>query len=286
MKPLSLLSLLLLFLLLPLPSLLAAPTPAPGTPIDQLIEEKGQPASSMTIGSRQILKWPDLKVTAAKGVVLKAEAIDAAEVQRQQQEQAEVAKQAQVQMQERIRRKEALMQQQQRQRQVQPRSSPSKPMDYKELKQLQDSARNGNTRAQIDLANRYLRGNGVGRNEREAYRYFEMAANKGYSTAQYNLGMMYLNGQGVPRNPQLAKDWFSKAADSRHRDACFQLGKMYEEGRYVGRDIEEAYICYTLAAQGRHPEAAKKRSQLSKMLTADQLRNADSRLVKKRFWRY
>jgi TPR repeat protein len=113
-----------------------------------------------------------------------------------------------------------------------------------------------------------------------------LAAKQGYSAAQYNLGIMYLNGKGVPRNPQLAKDYFMKAADSRHRAACYELGMMYEEGRYVGRDLEEAYICYTLAAQGRHKEASQKRAQLSKMLTADQLRNADTRLYKKRFWRY
>lgn len=273
---------LIAFLLLSLSSLLA--TPPPGTQISQLIEEKGQPASTMTIGPRQIIKWPDLKVTAANGVVISAEAIDADQVQRDQMEQAEQAREAQAIMQERIRKRQAQLQQQQRKRATQPASS--KPMDYQELRQLQDSARNGNSRAQIDLANRYLNGNGVGRNEREAFRLFEMAANDGYSSAQYNLGMMYLAGRGVPHNPQLAKDWFFKAADSRHRGACYELGKMYEEGRYMTRDLEEAYICYSLASQGPHPEAARKRAELSKMLTAEQLKNADQRLIRKRFWRY
>ncbi len=275
----------LIFLLIFTASSLLA-TPEPGTHITKLIGEKGEPASSISIGEKQILKWPDLKVTASKGVVLTAEAIDAKAVQQLQEEQAELAKQKQIELQQRIQMKSAQRQLEQHQRSRQPQATASRPLDYKELQQLQNSARNGNTRAQIDLANRYLRGNGVGKNEREAQRYFEMAANKGYSTAQYNLGMMYLSGQGVPRNPQVAKDWFLKAADSRNRSACFQLGKMYEEGRYVGRDIEEAYICYSLAAQGRYKEASKKRAQLAKLLTEDQLRNADRRLYKKRFWRY
>jgi hypothetical protein len=115
-------------------------------PIDQLIGERGQPASTISVGSKQILKWPDLKVTASNGVVLKAEAIDAERVQKEQLAQAELAKTKQVDLQARIQKKAAQRELEKYQRSRNPQPARTKQMDYKELRQMQDSARNGNTR--------------------------------------------------------------------------------------------------------------------------------------------
>jgi hypothetical protein len=255
----------------------------PGTPVDQLIEEKGQPASTMSVGNKTILKWPDLKVTAANGIVQRVEAIDPEAVHRENMQRTELAKQKQKELRERRERFEA---EQARKQRTQPTRTATPRLEFRDLQKMQEAARGGNARTQLDLAMRYLTGNGVPKNDREAYRYFEMAAKGGYATAQYNLGVMHLEGRGVPRNPQLAREWFAKAADQRHREACYQLGIFYEEGRYVGRDIEQAYICYSLAAYGGRPEAAQRRERLAKMLTEDQLQNANRRVHKMRFWRY
>jgi TPR repeat protein len=57
----------------------------------------------------------------------------------------------------------------------------------------------GDPNAQYSLAQLYLKGRGVDRDERQAARWFNLAAEKGHAGAQALLGTMLLNGQGVPK---------------------------------------------------------------------------------------
>ena len=79
----------------------------------------------------------------------------------------------------------------------------------------------GDSNAQYSLAQLYLRGSGVDRDERQAARWFNLAAEKGHSGAQAFLGRMLANGQGVPRERARGLMWLmlAKEAADPKRDA-------------------------------------------------------------------
>lgn len=79
----------------------------------------------------------------------------------------------------------------------------------------------GDAVAQYQLARLYLSGNGVDRDERQAARWFNLAAEKGHHGAQALLGRMLIDGQGVPRERARGLMWLTlakQAADPK-RDA-------------------------------------------------------------------
>jgi TPR repeat protein len=79
-------------------------------------------------------------------------------------------------------------------------------------RELRDLARNGEPRAQYDLALLYDKGQGVPQDDREALKWYTLAAEQGEPRAQYNLGLMYANGQGVQPDLVTAYYWISLAA--------------------------------------------------------------------------
>ena len=61
------------------------------------------------------------------------------------------------------------------------------------------AAEKGEALAQFILGTCYLNGNGVEKDEKEAFQWFLKAAEQGYAQAQYNVGLCYLNGGGVEK---------------------------------------------------------------------------------------
>ena len=53
-----------------------------------------------------------------------------------------------------------------------------------------------------------------GEDDREAVRWYRLAAEQGDADAQLNLGIMYFNGEGVPQDYVQAHKWFNLAAAS------------------------------------------------------------------------
>lgn len=51
---------------------------------------------------------------------------------------------------------------------------------------------------------------GVGRDYREAMKWYRVAAERGDKPSQFQVGLMYLNGEGVPADPAAAHQWFTK----------------------------------------------------------------------------
>jgi TPR repeat protein len=72
----------------------------------------------------------------------------------------------------------------------------------------------GDPNAQYSLAQLYLKGRGVDRDERQAARWFNLAAEKGHAGAQALLGTMLLNGQGVPRERARGLMWLMLAKEA------------------------------------------------------------------------
>lgn len=96
----------------------------------------------------------------------------------------------------------------------------------KKLFFAQRAAKNGNPKAQFDLAMMYATGQGVRKNERMAFNLFHKAARNNNVDAKYYMGLSFLLGKGVRKQPELARYWFKLAAKQGHikaRQYLFQM---------------------------------------------------------------
>jgi len=112
----------------------------------------------------------------------------------------------------------------------------------------------GDLKAQYDIGNMYLKGQGTVRNEQEAYKWFSTAAEKGYSRAQYKLGYLYHRGEKINRNKAKAFKWINKSARQGYKPAMYYLGKLYSLGDGVTADNRKALNWHKKAyAAGYNP---------------------------------
>ena len=110
------------------------------------------------------------------------------------------------------------------------------------------SAYQGNAIAQNNLGNMYRDRRGVELDYKKAFEWFEKAAHQGSAQAQCSLGFMYSNGQGVDRDYKQAFEWYSKAAHQGDLNAQYNLGFMYKHGQGVDRDDKKAFEWFEKAA--------------------------------------
>ena len=92
----------------------------------------------------------------------------------------------------------------------------SAPFADPDFDKTQLAARQGDVAAQLSLAIKYEKGDGVSENYEEAVKWFRKAADQGNAQAQYNLGTMYFAGQGVVQDDSKAISWYLKAANQGH----------------------------------------------------------------------
>ncbi len=81
-----------------------------------------------------------------------------------------------------------------------------------ELKKLRPLAEQGNATAQVNLGTMYAMGFGVPQDDKEAVRWYGLAATQGYAPAQQAVGMLYATGLGAPQDDVLAHLWLNLAA--------------------------------------------------------------------------
>jgi TPR repeat protein len=110
-----------------------------------------------------------------------------------------------------------------------------------------------------------------------AFEWLEAAASNGQPQAQAAVGALYLSGQGVLQDFSEAARWFRKAARQGEADAMFELGKMTQSGWGMDDDPVEAYVWLNVASARGDSRAAKARDQVMKMLSAQQLKDAQQR---------
>ncbi len=65
----------------------------------------------------------------------------------------------------------------------------------------------------------YLKGEGVKKDYKEAFKYFKLSALQDHVLAQYSLGTMYYKGYGIPSNDFEAYKWWMKAAKQGSKDS-------------------------------------------------------------------
>ena len=111
------------------------------------------------------------------------------------------------------------------------------------------AADSGHAEAQRNLAFAHLHGRGVSENQAEGIRRLRIAAEWGDSPARRQLGYHYATGSGVPKDENEAVHWFRLAADRGDCFAQYNLAFAYANGRGVTTNPLEAVRWYQLAAE-------------------------------------
>jgi TPR repeat protein len=139
--------------------------------------------------------------------------------------------------------------------------------NWANLKELQDAAAKGNPRAETQLGEMLLRGDGIAKDEARGLALLEKAARAGQSNAAFRIGMLLTNGDsGVAKDPDRALAYFRAAAAAGEAEGFFNIGAAYASGLGVKRDYSEALGWLIVARQrGANPATEEAlRAQLQK----------------------
>lgn len=132
-------------------------------------------------------------------------------------------------------------------------------------------AEQGDAEAQLQLGMRYAAGDGVIQNDKEAARWFALAAKQGLAEAEYQYGLALLHGRGVVQDYRSAFKWIEKPAQRGYARAQYSLGELYRYGTGTAVDKARAYLWFNLAAAQGVEAAAKARDSLVWQLKPEQI---------------
>ena len=99
-------------------------------------------------------------------------------------------------------------------------------------------------------------------------------AEQGDVRAQYSLALRYVNGQGVIQDYKQAVKWYRKAAEQGDADAQNNLGAMYGNGQGVTQDYVLAHMWWNIAASSGYKKATKNRDIVAKKMSPSQIEKA------------
>ena len=114
---------------------------------------------------------------------------------------------------------------------------------------LLEHAEQGDAQAQYEVGRRFLNGDGVDQDHKQAADWFDRAARQGLAAAQCALGLCYERGDGVEQDMWQAAAWYQWAAQQDDAEAQLRLSECYEKGRGVPKDKEKAAEWLYKAAQ-------------------------------------
>jgi hypothetical protein len=131
---------------------------------------------------------------------------------------------------------------------------------WADLKELQQAAAKGNPKAEAQLGEMLLRGDGVAKDEKRGVALLEKAARAGNSAAAFRIGMLLMNGErGVANDPARALAYFRAAAAGGEAEAFFNIGAAHGSARGVKRDYAEA-LGWLIIAKQRGADASAESS--------------------------
>src|ERR1700735_291832 len=142
-----------------------------------------------------------------------------------------------------------------------------------EVTALEQRAKSGDAKAQVQLGLAYATGDGIPQNEAESVKWFRKAADQGEPHAQYNLAAMYVQGLGVSKDDVEAAKWMRKSADQGLAAGQFGLGSMYAHGNGVTQSESVAVSWYRKAADQGDAAAMNNLAFLLATTTDAKLRN-------------
>jgi len=114
---------------------------------------------------------------------------------------------------------------------------------------LRGAAEAGEAAAQLELADRHHFGDGVRRDEAEAYRWMRKAAEAGLAEAQSKVGYFLSQGLGVAPDPKGAIRWFLRGLRGGYAEAGYNLGEAYRTGRGVPFRPRRAWFFFSKAVE-------------------------------------
>lgn len=106
--------------------------------------------------------------------------------------------------------------------------------------QLIQSAKNGDSKAQLSLGLLYCQGRGVEKNYSAAADLFKKAIAGGNNEALIFMGILCVKGQGVPQDYAKAMDYFRRSDETGSVKAAYYIGVMYRDGLGVEKDYSKA----------------------------------------------
>ena len=92
---------------------------------------------------------------------------------------------------------------------------------------LKRVALEGNVANQLKLAVKYSTGDGVVKDQAEAFRWYLRAAEAGDVKAMYEVSLRHRHGYGVAKNAANANVWRQRAAVGGHPEAAYELARTY-----------------------------------------------------------
>ena len=109
---------------------------------------------------------------------------------------------------------------------------------YAQKAVVERQAEEGSVEAQLYLAEKYSKGiDGYIQSTSLALKYYQKAALQGNPLAQWNLCLMLLNGNGIERNEPEAYYWLEKSAKQKFPNALIMLAQK----KYVNSEFEECF---------------------------------------------
>ena len=109
------------------------------------------------------------------------------------------------------------------------------------------AAEQGLPQAMFELCKCYKYGIGVRCNRTTASKWLDKAAERGHSKALVLLGIRYSNECEAEYNPRRAVRFFRKAADQGNAWGMFHLAECLEHGEGVKKDYDAAYLWFCRA---------------------------------------
>lgn len=121
---------------------------------------------------------------------------------------------------------------------------------WADLKELQQAAAKGNPKAEAQLGEMLLRGDGIAQDEARGLALLEKSARAGNSAAAFRIGMLLAHGdRGVTKDSERALAYFRAGAAGGEKEAFFNIGAAYTNGLGVKRDYGEALGWLIVARQ-------------------------------------
>lgn len=104
------------------------------------------------------------------------------------------------------------------------------------------AAERGKTRMYFGVANDFLMGRGVKKDEKLAFEWTQKAVDSGEKQALNNLGYLYERGSGVKKDPLKALEYYERGAVAGEPVALRNAGMSYLTGQLGGiKDLEKGY---------------------------------------------
>lgn len=109
-------------------------------------------------------------------------------------------------------------------------------------------AADNNKYASVQIANMYKEGIGVPKSLEKAFEITKEYAEKDNEIQMFNLAGMYLNGVGTEIDLEKAFEWYEKAFNAGYKEAAYYLGYIYQTHPRA-KDNEKALNWYKRAAE-------------------------------------